>query len=214
MTDHLRSDCERFDAHAVDLALGHVHEPLRAELVAHAATCSSCRTSLDELVSVTDHLLLLAPEVEPPAGFEARVLARLDERASPAPAPRRHWLLLAAAAIVIVASAVVVGGLIGREDAPAQAAIVTESGAEVGTVSLVSEPTPHVLVTIDLPRPGPGVRTCELQAADGTWHEVGSWEAADIYTGVWAVGIDDSLLEATAMRITSEGDVVALGRFG
>lgn len=203
--------CERFDANAEDLALGHTTEPLRAELLAHAATCASCRALLDGLVSVTDRLLLLAPEVEPPAGFEGRVMDRLAADTPTAPRQHRRWML-AAAAVILVAGAFVAGWAITDEQ-PVDAAIVDSTGDEVGTVSLVADPVPHVLITVAAPRPGPGVRVCELQDGDGTWREVGSWEAADIYSGVWAAGIPDALLDATAMRITSDGDVVATARF-
>jgi len=67
--------------------------------------------------------------------------------------------------------------------------------------------------TVDNPRPGPGVRHCELLAPDGTWDEVGQWDAAGIASGVWAVGVDPTLLDATAMRITQDGAVLATATF-
>jgi hypothetical protein len=66
-----------------------------------------------ELSETTDELLMLAPEREPPVGFESRVLARLQ---TPLPAPpptrrRRRALapLAAAAAAAVTAAAIVLG---------------------------------------------------------------------------------------------------------
>jgi hypothetical protein len=44
--------------------------------------------------------------------------------------------------------------------------------------------------------------------------KVGSWEVADLASGIWAVGIDASMLDATAMRVTSDdGTVLASAEF-
>lgn len=216
MTDSPAAGCVAFDDLAEELALGMVDEPRRSELLAHAATCPRCQSVLDGLGSVVDRLLLVAPEVEPPAGFEHRVLTRVG--AEPAgPARRRTTLWVAVAAVALLVS----GGVIAMrlvDDAPTSsvaATIQSTSGASVGTVHLVTQPTPHVLVTIAAPRPGPGVRHCELQTVDGRWVEVGTWEVADIQSGVWAVGIDGTLLDATAMRVTDDdGTVLATADFG
>lgn len=222
MSEPLDPDCEHFDAHAEEVAIGHLEGPLRSELLAHVARCPTCHSLLDGLVTTADRLLLAAPEVEPPPGFEARVLARLDDDAADRPHARRRWpLISAAAAVMLVAGSLVAGALIAdrsssddADDREATAApIVTTSGDEIGSISLVYEPFAHVLITIDERGGGPGVRSCELQTPDGEWHRVGSWEASDVYTGVWATGIDDDLLDATAMHITAEGEIVATARF-
>lgn len=215
MTDSPTTACRAFDELAEELALGMVDEPRRSELLAHAATCARCQSVLDGLGSVVDRLLLVAPEVEPPAGFESRVLTRLGaEPAPPARSPTR-WMWAAAAAVLLI----VAGGLVATKfaddgSAPAAAAIVTADGSSVGTVRLVAEPAPHVFITIAAPRPGPGVRHCELQTDAGTWVEVGTWEVADIQGGVWAVGIEADLLDARAMRVTDDdGTVLATATF-
>ncbi len=205
--------CEQFDVHADELALGQLDEPLRSALLAHAADCPHCRSLLDSLGTVADRLLLAAPRVEPPAGFETRALSRLDMGA--ARPPRRSislWWVAAVAGGMVLAGAFVAARLDGEPKA-ATATIVAAAGGEVGSVQLIAEPTPHVLVTITAPRPGPATRNCELQRPDGTWVQVGWWDAADVASGVWAVGIDPTLLDATAMRIVSDGDVLATAAF-
>ncbi len=208
--------CQTFDESAEDLALGMVDEPRRSELLDHAATCARCRATLDGLGSVVDRLLLVAPEIEPPAGFESRVLARLDLADGPT-VRRTPWWAVAAAVVLLLAGGFVAARLIGgaSDRATDTAQIVSSAGAHVGDVHLVATPVPHVLVTIDAPRPNPGVRHCELQRADGTWVEVGTWEVSDLTGGVWAVGIDAALLDTPAMRITDDaGTVLATATFG
>lgn len=213
MNDHDSIDCERFDAHADELALGQLDEPLRGQMLAHAGGCPHCHSLLDGLGTVADRLLLAAPQVEPPAGFESRALERLGTRS--ARRPRRLTPATAAAAAVAVV-ALFVGAFVvtrGDDERVVAAAIVGGNGTEVGAAQLVPEPVPHVLVTIAAPGSAPGIRTCELQRRDGAWESVGWWDAADIASGVWAVGIDPGLLDARAMRILADGDVIATAAF-
>ncbi len=221
--------CEVFDANADELALGLIDEPLRSSLLAHAAGCTTCRALLDELAAVGDNLLLAAPEIEPPAGFESRVLERLPSAAAltgsassqpgagGARARPRRWLAVAAAA-VLVSGAAAVAVVVAQRTGPAdevEAAIVTASGQEVGEIRLLRDPVPHLLITVPNPQGAPGVRFCELQRPDGSWVRVGSWEAVDLASGVWATGIDPSLLDATTMRVvTDQGVLLATATLG
>lgn len=207
--------CQQFDVHVDELALGQLDEPLRGQMLAHAAGCQGCHSLLDGVATVADHLLLAAPQVEPPAGFENRVLDRIaaETSGSHRRPDFKRWIAAGVATVGIVVAGLLVLARIDDGPGLESAAIVATGGIELGTVQLIAEPTPHVLVTIDTPRPDPGTRTCELQRPDGTWDSVGWWDAADIATGVWAVGIDPDLLDATAMRITNDGDVLATATF-
>ena len=69
--------CEQLREPLVELALGIAPGEQRAQVLDHAARCPSCRPLLGDLAQVGDELLRLAPEHEPPAGFELRVLERL-----------------------------------------------------------------------------------------------------------------------------------------
>ncbi|MEU9118784.1 hypothetical protein AB0C96_02805 [Streptomyces sp. NPDC048506] len=77
MTDHL--SCEELHETGAELALGVLSGRERAEAAAHLDRCADCREYVEQLVLVGDGLLGLLPEVEPPAGFEARVARRLTE---------------------------------------------------------------------------------------------------------------------------------------
>lgn len=213
MSEHPPTSCELFDEHVDEMALGQLDEPLRNALLAHAAACPACHSLLESLSTVADRLLLAAPQIEPPAGFENRTLARL-EIPSVGPARSSFAKLVAAAAVVLLVAA---GGLVAArlaDDATADAApIVAVNGMQIGSAQLIAEPVAHVVVVIDTPRPSPGFRTCELRSPDGSWEEVGRWDSEDIASGVWAVGIDPSLLDATAMRITADGAVLSTATF-
>jgi anti-sigma factor RsiW len=212
--------CEVFDDGVDELALGLVDEPERGRLLAHAAACPRCQARLDELVVLAERLLLVAPEIEPPAGFEARAVERMG--AGPvAPAGRSgravRWIATVAAVAAVGVLALTVGIAVGRSATSEQppvasrsGVIVATSGADVGTVSLLSTPRPHILVSVAEPRPGPGVRTCELELPDGRRVVVGTWTFDEISTGIWAVGLDPALLDAVAMRVVAEdGSILA-----
>ena len=98
--------CAEVEELAAELALGGVGGAERAAALAHLARCDACRTLVDQLARAADTLLLLAPAVEPPAGFESRVLARIAAAAEPVPLrrPSRRRLWLGAAAVALVAA--------------------------------------------------------------------------------------------------------------
>jgi hypothetical protein len=103
--------CEHTRELAAELALGIADGEHRARALRHLAECAECRRAVDELSQVTDDLLLLAPEHEPPAGFESAVLARVQ----PPPArkhitrrTRRALAPLATAAVAAAATAAIV----------------------------------------------------------------------------------------------------------
>ena len=102
--------CEHTRQLAAELALGIADGAERARALDHLADCADCRRAVAELSEVADDLLLLAPEHEPPLGFESRVLAQIAPPARRAPRWRRPLLVLApAAAAAAVAAALVLG---------------------------------------------------------------------------------------------------------
>lgn len=75
-----------------ELATGALAGDDRALALGHVGACAACRRELAALSRAADAVLLLAPPVEPPPGFEGRVLARLDT--GPPPGRRRRRSLL------------------------------------------------------------------------------------------------------------------------
>lgn len=94
--------CDETHAAAAELALGVLDGEERAQVLAHARGCPSCRAHLDELAVVAQEILTAVPAREPPPGFEGRVLdALLPARPR---ARRRRRLLPAIAATALLAA--------------------------------------------------------------------------------------------------------------
>jgi hypothetical protein len=89
-----------------EFALGSLTGHDRAEVLRHLMRCPSCRRELDGLSRVADELLLMAPQQEPSAGFEAAVLGRIGLSDARPQKPRARFgkMLLRAAALVLVAA--------------------------------------------------------------------------------------------------------------
>src|SRR4051812_1713337 len=76
--------CAEVEALAPELAMGTLTGTERAEALGHLETCGRCREMVDELAATADALLLLAPEAEPPIGFESRTADRIAAAAAAA----------------------------------------------------------------------------------------------------------------------------------
>jgi hypothetical protein len=98
MTDQT---CERLREIAPEVALGIADGADRAWALDHLAECPGCRDRVERMSTVADELLLMAPQAEPPAGFEERVAGAME------PAPRRRlWPRLRVAVPAFAAAAV------------------------------------------------------------------------------------------------------------
>ncbi|WP_026204903.1 zf-HC2 domain-containing protein [Actinomycetospora chiangmaiensis] len=137
--------CAHFRDLAAEYAVTDIDGRERTRLVDHLERCPPCRHASCEYAEVADALLEVLPRVEPPPGFAARVLARLERArrdgpvvSAPAataqpgavrPASRRHardgrdarWIAPAACIVLVgVAGAVVVAlGAPGAPEPPA-----------------------------------------------------------------------------------------------
>jgi hypothetical protein len=114
--------CAEVEQLAAELALGTVSGAERAGALDHLARCAACRELVEQLARAADGLLLLAPVVEPPPGFESKVLARM--RVAPVqefrPPGRRRRLVVGVAAVALVAamSGAGVAWLAAEDDRP------------------------------------------------------------------------------------------------
>jgi hypothetical protein len=87
---------------AAELAMGVATGVERGRALSHLEGCHECRAYVAGLAEARDEVLLLAPEREPAAGFESRVLAHLIRPAKPA--RWRRILSLSVAASVVAAA--------------------------------------------------------------------------------------------------------------
>ncbi|HEX6263153.1 MAG TPA: hypothetical protein VF097_09935 [Actinomycetota bacterium] len=95
--------CELTHGIAAELALGVALGEERDRALRHVEECASCRRGLVELGELVDELMLLAPEREPPVGFESRVVSSATQDRRP-PRWRRFVASVAAAAIAAAAT--------------------------------------------------------------------------------------------------------------
>jgi len=161
-------NCDDVRLLAPDAALDVLDAEVRAEVLAHVATCARCRRELTELSAVADALLLAAPPAEPPPDFEGRVLERLG--IAPRVPQARRWVrpLLAAAAALVIGLA---GGFVlrgegdGAQGRPIAAHLVSADGHAVGEV-LVSD-HPNYLVCVLDEAPAGGRYSVAVAAGDG-----------------------------------------------
>jgi hypothetical protein len=211
--DRPRTGCEWLQEVAPDLALGLLTGEERGDALAHLERCDACRAEVAALSGTADEILLAAPEVTPPAGFDRRVLAALaahrafgdDGPDATAPAPRRgqgrrpsgRVVALAAAAVVLVLAGVAAavlrdGGADGGETVVASAEMRTGRGRVVGEVTLAGDRP--VEVTVDVP---------EWAALVERWEDETSgdyWLAVETRDG-----------ERTLRPMTSDGDPAGAG---
>ena len=69
--------CAEFADAAAELALGVLTGRERARALAHLDRCEECRENVRQLTVTGEELVGLLPAIEPPAGFESRVMERL-----------------------------------------------------------------------------------------------------------------------------------------
>jgi hypothetical protein len=177
------------DEPLVDLALGHLAPDQADAVLAHVRGCDRCRTELDALSATADWLLLLAPEAEPPVGFEARALSAMGVGRS----RRASWTRRVAVLVLLVAGAAAVGVMVGRASAPDHEVLVAAS---------LTPDRSALFMSIE----GSAGETygCALRAADGTTTHVATWTLRGA-SGSWRVDLPPALRASTEVVVTDEG---------
>jgi Putative zinc-finger len=225
--------CEDPREALAELALGIASGEQRARVLEHTAGCPGCRRLLGELALVGDELLLLAPEHEPPPGFEVRVLERLGRP------PRRRRLALRgrrAATLVAVVAAAAAGAagvatvlrvtederrlgsqlqaVLTRADGKylAVTELRDEAGREVGLVFHYGGAPSWIFVALERPLP-PGRYVATLVRRAGPASELGTFELAGGALSFGATTRVD-LLHVTDMRLrAARGGPIYTARF-
>lgn len=170
--------CATVRERAPELALGILSGAERAEVLLHVNGCARCQAFVDEHSEIADLLPYLAPEVEPPAGFERHVLAALrgDRRRN-----ARRWVaaVAATAAAAVVVSVAAVRVIDAGRDTGSEAAPVVRSvsmtggdGHTVGRVTVSGRSTAAVVVNVDYAL-ADGTYALELRRAAGAAQRIG-----------------------------------------
>jgi hypothetical protein len=200
------------DAHlgdaVIDLVLGDVDGDRRAAMVAHVLRCAVCRREYDGLAATVEDLLPAVPGVQPPLGFDERVLQRLAADAgSGGTGSSRRWRWLVVAAAVLVAALVPAGvWLVGRGDAGSPLAgslatlRLTRDDSPVGTVSVTDVDGDAVLVVALVGAHDDVSYYCRTRFADGTTVESESWPAGN---GAWIVPLPSG--DVTSVEVLPAG---------
>jgi Putative zinc-finger len=198
-----------------ELALGIADGEERARVLEHVEDCPDCRRELERQSAVADSLLVLAPEQEPPPGFELDVLRSIRP-----PAPRRSILRpLAAVGAVAAAVAITVGAmLIGTRDDRRladqyraaleeangryfSAAQLTDPAGRRGGVLFTYRGTPSwILVTVSTALRA-SVDRAELVDRGGNRIPLPSFRLAD---GAWGGSIPVDLQDVAAVHLVGE----------
>jgi anti-sigma-K factor RskA len=234
--------CAEFADVAAELALGVLTGRERARALAHLDWCDTCRENVRQLTVTGEELVGLLPALEPPAGFETRVMERLG-LATPAPAPARHlslarrvgrklagWMgsagagrprrLLAAAAVAV---AVIVAGLGGwnlhsATSTPlSSAALLTASHQTVGKIYFYDSGSQWLYMSVNI-GPGSGAAgngtvVCQVEGPDGHVTTIGSFQLTGGY-GYWGSPAPVTNGPLTGARlVTTTGAVLATATF-
>ncbi|QYG94759.1 hypothetical protein HC251_21525 [Iamia sp. SCSIO 61187] len=194
----------------VDLALGQVTGERRTTLARHLLVCPACRHEYDDLVAAVEGVVVAAPAVDPPIGFDERTLAGMGIGPVAAPASGRspRWLPLVAAALVVVALAA--GGAwwaFGADPSsgPERVAAITTTadGRGVGTATATEVDGEPVLVVGLTTGPEGATYTCRMRFADGTTVDTEPW-SADPGAG-WLVALPTDRGDLTGIELVAPG---------
>jgi hypothetical protein len=196
--------CAEAQELAPELALGILSGAERAEMLLHVNGCARCQALVAELTEAADAIPQLAPEAEPPPGFEQRVLWRLGEGER---RTRRRWIAavaaVAAAAIIVSVAAVRV---IDANDSTSNTALGPTTSRPVGAPVAVpmhggvvpvaagwAFVTDHhgVAVSVDYGIPS-GAYTVQVTPTKGSVTSIGTMQVVE-GRGTWTGRSDDPL---------------------
>jgi hypothetical protein len=224
--DRLRAfTCQEVQDLAGEMGLGVLAGVERAGVVAHLQSCESCRALVDDMAELADSLLLLGPHIEPPAGFETRLLRRTEGAALPSGRRvRRRLALLFTSGVVLAGGAGLGVGLAvaGSSGLPASvqavggqqfsAAILNAQGAPVGQAFLYSGRPSWIFMSVD-PDHLPSWVNCQLRTADGKVVEVGSFTVSGSYRS-WGSTVNVAAGQVRAVTLVDAAhQTVATGVF-
>jgi hypothetical protein len=222
MSDEPREKgCDAYADDLAELALGALTGRPRAQALSHVESCPQCAEELEQLSRVADAIVQVAPEVEPPVGFEVRLLDRMGVSDRRRFRPSR-WVL---AGVAAAAAALALGlGLTLPSSAPSPAtaqahhgkatsADLVENGATVGHIVVVGGAQPWMSMML-ADSTAQGTVDCIVVTTDGVTHHVGSFVARKGY-GAWIAPLYVKPADIRAAEVVSpSGTVIATASLG
>lgn len=209
------TQCEVIADELMELALGTLSGRRRSDVLDHVGQCQLCSAELDQLSTVVEALQQLAPRVQPPLGFEARVAGRLHPKAASRPwRSRRVGALIAAAAVVMLAIGLgaVVAHVVGNGTGESagrdlESAKFTSDGKVIGELYVSAGSPAWMLVTM---RAGgwQGTVTCKVTLSGGQVETIGVFEHSGDST--WAAPLPSTAVQVrSAQLVAPDGTVLA-----
>jgi hypothetical protein len=213
--------CEVLRDELAELALGTLSGRSRSEALEHVASCPSCAAELERLSIVADQLLQLAPEMEPPLGFELRLAEKLQGAAmARRPKRFRRASVLAAAAAILVVLGGGLGALVSSQGNTNQSQLATANlvtanltshGSVLGKVVVSAGKPAWMFVTISGAK-WSGDITCDVTLAGGKNEKIGVFKISGSY-GAWDAPLKSPANEVRSARlIAKNGTVLASAR--
>ena len=213
--------CEAIQDELAELALGTLFGRSRSDVLDHVESCSRCAATLEQLSVVADQLVQLAPEIEPPLGFELRLADKLRSTAPVRqPSRFRRAGLLSTAAAIIVALGIGIGTLVnpGGGTKPVERSTVNLTAAKLmshghvfGEVMISAGSPAWVFMTIN-EGGWSGTVTCQVTLAGGTVETIGAFELSGGY-GAWGAPLTSAAGKVHSARlIAPNGAILASAR--
>jgi Putative zinc-finger len=191
-----RGQCDAIRDELAELALGLLSGRRRSEVLGHVETCPTCTRELDQLSQVADALVHLAPEIEPPIGFEVRFAERLASEERAAPPTRARRIRRAAPVLAVAAAVVLLAFLLGMFVAPGGStnpgpvtagdtvsASLVSHGHVTGEVTVSGGSPAWIFMTAELGTV-PGWVTCNVTLTNGRVETLGTFQFSGRY-GAW-----------------------------
>jgi len=228
--EHAGWSCAEISPALPELALGVLTGRDRVVALAHTESCSPCADELEQLARAADAVVRVAPELEPPVGFEVRLFSRMgvsDDIPTPIRRRVRSWFLASAAAVVVLFTGLAAGWALSSSPTghapaavgtPTPGAIVTtavlrEDGRVVGRVSISGGADPWMNMTL-ADSSIQGEVTCQVVTDDGVTHTVGTFTVKQGY-GAWGAPLPVSPGDVHRAQVVSpKGTVIATATLG
>jgi hypothetical protein len=206
--------CEQLDELGAEMALGVLPAFERAMAQGHLAGCARCRDRVRQFTAITDGLLELVPESEPPVGLESRVMRGLQP--TPIRRERRRWprVVLAAACAVLIALGSWAVGSTAHDSATqlVSATLTTPTHSQVGTIYVYKGSPGWTYMKVDV-ETGDEWVSCQMERRDGTYVTGGTFQMHGGY-GFWGGPLTVAVSDIAGARIvTADGRTIATASF-
>jgi anti-sigma-K factor RskA len=226
MNDDMREHgCGQHRDELSELALGVLTGRERARVLAHVESCPRCADELEQLSRAADAVVQVAPEAEPPMGFEVALFERMgvaDVRQRRRHRPPRWAVGALSAAAAVAALGIGLGLGLSSSAPPTSSALpanrvvvanLVGHGAVMGRVAAHGGAHPWLSMML-VDSSAHGTVDCVVVTSDGVSHRVGTFVAEKGY-GAWVaplrVGSQDV---RSAEVVTPSGTVIATATLG